>query len=139
MRISDWSSDVCSSDRPYLWRFWSDLPRAGNIAIFDRSWYGRVLVERVEKYASAIEWQHAYDEINQFEAQLQDSGALVLKFWLAVTKDEQLQRFHEREESPFKSFKITPEDWRNRKKWDAYVKADRKNVVSGKSGAVRVD
>src|SRR3546814_9053406 len=118
MRISDWSSDVCSSDRPYLWRFWRDLPRPGNIAIFDRSWYGRVLVERVEKYASAIEWQRAYDEINQFEAQLQDSGALVLKFWLAVTNEEQLQRFHESEESPFKSFKIHPEDCRTRKKRD---------------------
>ncbi len=108
---------------PYLWRFWRDLPLPGNIAIFDRSWYGRVLVERVEKYASAAQWQRAYQEINQFESQLLDSGALVLKFWLAVTKEEQLKRFHEREESPFKSFKITPEDWRNRKKWDAYVQA----------------
>lgn len=108
---------------PYLWRFWRDLPRPGNIAIFDRSWYGRVLVERVEKYASTAEWQRAYQEINQFESQLQDSGVLVLKFWLAVTKDEQLQRFREREESPFKSFKITPDDWRNRRRWDAYVQA----------------
>lgn len=108
---------------PYLWRFWRDLPRPGNIAIFDRSWYGRVLVERVERYASAAEWRRAYREINQFESQLLDSGAVVLKFWLAVTKDEQLKRFREREESPFKSFKITPDDWRNRRKWDAYVQA----------------
>lgn len=108
---------------PYLWRFWRDLPAPGHISIFDRSWYGRVLVERVEKYASETEWQRAYDEINQFESQLLDSGAVVLKFWLAVSKEEQLQRFREREASPFKSFKITPEDWRNRKQWDAYVKA----------------
>lgn len=107
----------------YLWRFWRDLPQPGKIAIFDRSWYGRVLVERVEKYAKPAEWERAYDEINQFEAQLHDSGALVLKFWLAITKKEQLKRFHEREASTFKSFKITPEDWRNRKKWDAYEQA----------------
>lgn len=105
---------------PYLWRFWRDLPGPGHIALFDRSWYGRVLVERVEGYASPAEWQRAYGEIRQFEAQLQHGGALLLKFWLAITKDEQLQRFHERQASPFKSFKITPEDWRNRKKWDAY-------------------
>ncbi|NYT60454.1 polyphosphate:AMP phosphotransferase [Alcaligenaceae bacterium] len=109
--------------RPYLWRFWRDLPAPGHISIFDRSWYGRVLVERVEKYASETEWQRAYEEINQFESQLLTSGAVVLKFWLAVTKEEQLERFREREVSPFKSFKITQEDWRNRKQWDAYVKA----------------
>lgn len=105
---------------PYLWRFWRRLPRPGRIVIFDRSWYGRVLVERVEQYVSQAEWQRAYEEINQFESQLIDSGAVVLKFWLAVTKDEQLARFRERETSTFKSFKITPEDWRNRKQWDAY-------------------
>ena len=105
---------------PYLWRFWRDLPAPGSIVLFDRSWYGRVLVERVEGYASSAEWQRAYEEIRQFEAQIQGSGALLLKFWLAITKDEQLERFHEREASPFKSFKITPDDWRNRKKWDAY-------------------
>ncbi|MDS1140218.1 polyphosphate:AMP phosphotransferase [Pusillimonas sp. SM2304] len=108
---------------PYLWRFWRDLPEPGNLAIFDRSWYGRVLVERVEQYASEAEWRRAYDEINQFESQLLDSGAVILKFWLAVSKDEQLARFREREASPFKSFKITPDDWRNRKQWDAYVQA----------------
>jgi len=108
---------------PYLWRFWRDLPSPGQIAIFDRSWYGRVLVERVEGYASQTEWLRAYDEINQFESQLQNSGAVILKFWLAIDKDEQLQRFRERQVSPFKSFKITPDDWRNRKQWDAYLQA----------------
>lgn len=108
---------------PYLWRFWRRLPRPGRIVIFDRSWYGRVLVERVEGYASQAEWQRAYEEINQFESQLIDSGAVVLKFWLAISKDKQLERFRERESSPFKSFKITSEDWRNRKQWDAYVVA----------------
>lgn len=108
---------------PYLWRFWRCLPKPGDVTIFDRSWYGRVLVERVEKYAKPDQWHRAYEEINQFEEQLRSSGVLVLKFWLAVTKDEQLKRFHDRETSTFKSFKITPEDWRNRKKWDAYVLA----------------
>lgn len=109
--------------RPYLWRFWRDLPQPGRIVIFDRSWYGRVLVERVEKLTPPDDWQRAYTEINQFEAQLRDSGTLVLKFWLAITRDEQLERFQERESSPFKAFKLTPEDWRNRKKWDAYTAA----------------
>lgn len=108
---------------PYLWRFWRFLPKPGDITIFDRSWYGRVLVERVEKYARPEQWQRAYEEINQFEEQLRDSGALVMKFWLAITKEEQLMRFHDRETSTFKSFKITPDDWRNRKKWDAYTLA----------------
>ncbi len=108
---------------PYLWRFWRDLPDPGKVAIFDRSWYGRVLVERVEKLIQPAQWQRAYTEINQFESQLRDSGALVLKFWLAITKDEQLKRFHERQASTFKSFKITPDDWRNRKKWDDYTHA----------------
>lgn len=109
--------------RPYLWRFWRHLPAPGNITIFDRSWYGRVLVERVEKFAKPAEWQRAYEEINHFERQLMDSGILVIKFWLAITKDVQLERFREREESPFKAFKITPEDWRNRAKWTAYTRA----------------
>ena len=108
---------------PYLWRFWRDLPEPGKISIFDRSWYGRVLVERVEGFASEEEWQRAYSEINQFESSLLDSGAVVLKFWLSIDKKEQLKRFRERQTSPFKSFKITPEDWRNRKQWDAYVQA----------------
>lgn len=109
--------------RPYLWRFWRELPAPGNITIFDRSWYGRVLVERVERFAKPDEWGRAYQEINHFERELTDSGILVLKFWLAITKDVQLERFSEREQSPFKSFKITPEDWRNRKKWAAYTRA----------------
>ena len=109
--------------RPYLWRFWRKLPPKGRVGIFDRSWYGRVLVERVEGFATEAEWRRAYTEINQFEHQLVDHGAIVLKFWLAITKDEQLERFEARKRSPFKSFKITDEDWRNRKRWDDYVQA----------------
>lgn len=109
--------------RPYLWRFWRQVPRHGRIAIFDRSWYGRVLVERVEKLAAPANWRRAYAEINDFEEQLAASGALVLKFWLAVTPDVQLERFKEREKSPFKNFKITAEDWRNRDKWKDYAAA----------------
>lgn len=109
--------------RPYLWRFWRHLPRHGRIAIFDRSWYGRVLVERVEKLTTPAHWRRAYAEINDFEEQLNASGAIVLKFWLAVTADVQLERFKEREKSPFKNFKITPEDWRNRDKWKEYAAA----------------
>lgn len=109
--------------RPYLWRFWRHLPRHGRVAIFDRSWYGRVLVERVEKLAAPAQWRRAYAEINDFEEQLAQSGALVLKFWLAVTPDVQLERFQEREKSPFKNFKITADDWRNRDKWKEYATA----------------
>ncbi len=109
--------------RPYLWRFWRHVPRHGRIAIFDRSWYGRVLVERVEKLTAPTNWRRAYAEINDFESQLAASGALVLKFWLAVTPDVQLERFKEREASPFKNFKITAEDWRNRDKWKDYAAA----------------
>ena len=109
--------------QPYLWRFWRQLPRCGRFAIFDRSWYGRVLVERVEGFASEFDWMRAYPEINDFEQQLADNGAIVIKFWLAISKEEQYRRFRERQKTPFKRFKITPEDWRNRKKWDAYEKA----------------
>jgi len=109
--------------RPYLWRFWRRVPEPGRIALFDRSWYGRVLVERVEKLAAPADWRRAYGEINDFEAQLVAHGAIVLKFWLAVTRDEQLARFRERERSPFKNFKITAEDWRNRRRWDDYAQA----------------
>jgi len=105
---------------PYLWRFWRNVPRYGGITIFDRSWYGRVLVERVEGYCSVYDWMRAYDEINQFEEQLTEGRAVVVKFWLQVSKAEQLRRFKQREKISFKRFKITPEDWRNRKKWDAY-------------------
>ena len=106
--------------QPYLWRFWRNLPRRGRVTIFDRSWYGRVLVERVEKFCSEEDWMRAYHEINDFEAQLAQAGGIVTKFWVTITKEEQLKRFREREKTPFKSFKITAEDWRNRKKWNAY-------------------
>ena len=109
--------------QPYLWRFWRHVPRRGRFAIFDRSWYGRVLVERVEGFASEFDWTRALPEINDFEEQLADNGAVVIKFWLAISKDEQHRRFLAREKTAFKRFKITPEDWRNRKKWDAYEKA----------------
>jgi polyphosphate:AMP phosphotransferase len=105
----------------YLWRFWRHLPRAGKTVIFDRSWYGRVLVERVEGYADSATWQRAYDEINDFEALLAEQGMNVLKFWLHIDPDEQLRRFEAREETPYKMHKITDEDYRNREKWDAYV------------------
>ena len=105
---------------PYLWRFWRQVPRRGGIVIFDRSWYGRVLVERVEGYCAASDWMRAYDEINQFEEHLTDGGALVIKFWLQISKAEQLKRFRARQRTSFKHFKITPEDWRNRKKWNDY-------------------
>lgn len=130
---------------PYLWRFWTRLPEDkmanmtfllkatdkkvqkyphhSKIAIFDRSWYGRVLVERVEGFATDAEWQRAYDEINRFEKDLVQSGAIILKFWLAISKDEQLKRFQVREETPSKNYKITDEDWRNRAKWQEYVQS----------------
>ena len=109
--------------QPYLWRFWRHLPRTGRVAIFDRSWYGRVLVERVEGFCSEADWLRAYAEINDFEHQLADAGAVVVKFWLQISADEQLRRFKERQDTEFKRFKITDEDWRNRDKWDAYVSA----------------
>ena len=109
--------------QPYLWRFWRHVPRLGRFALFDRSWYGRVLVERVEGFASEFDWTRAYPEINDFEQQLADNGAIVVKFWLAISKDEQYRRFKERQKTAFKRFKITPEDWRNRKKWVAYEQA----------------
>ena len=109
--------------RPYLWRFWRHVPAAGRIAIFDRSWYGRVLVERVEGFCEKEAWQRAYSEINDFESQLNEAGTLVLKFWLATTADEQLRRFKDRQQTPYKQYKLTPEDWRNRDKWNAYEAA----------------
>jgi len=108
---------------PYLWRFWRHLPAAGRIAIFDRSWYGRVLVERVEGFAQRDEWMRAYAEIKDFEEQLVATGRIVLKFWVHVTKDEQYRRFKEREAISYKAWKLTPEDWRNRAKWDDYAGA----------------
>jgi polyphosphate:AMP phosphotransferase len=106
--------------QPYLWRFWRRIPRLGRFTIYDRSWYGRVLVERVEGFCAEADWMRAYSEINDFEEQLDRQGWLVMKFWLQVGRDEQLRRFKEREATGFKRFKITQEDWRNRKKWDAY-------------------
>ncbi len=108
---------------PYLWRFWRTLPRLGHVGIFDRSWYGRVLVERVEGFARPEDWQRAYLEINSFEDQLVESGAVLRKFWLQVSPEEQLKRFKDRQQTPYKQYKITEEDWRNRNKWDAYEAA----------------
>lgn len=115
--------DSFEKRHPYLWRFWTRLPRPGGMTIFDRSWYGRVLVERVESFASNAEWQRAYDEINHFEQQLSDRGILVIKFWLGISEKEQLKRFQAREDNPHKQYKITDEDWRNRKKWQQYLEA----------------
>ncbi|TVO63143.1 polyphosphate:AMP phosphotransferase [Denitromonas ohlonensis] len=109
--------------QPYLWRFWRHLPRRGKAVIFDRSWYGRVLVERVEGFCSEADWMRAYQEINDFEDQLTEAGAVVVKFWLAISQDEQLARFNERANEPHKRFKITDEDWRNRERWPDYARA----------------
>jgi polyphosphate:AMP phosphotransferase len=109
--------------QPYLWRFWRNVPKKGRIAIFDRSWYGRVLVERVEHFAADADWLRAYREIVDFEHALVHFGVVVVKFWLAISKEEQLARFKARESTPFKRFKITEDDWRNRKKWDEYERA----------------
>lgn len=106
--------------QPYLWRFWRQIPARGKFTIFDRSWYGRVLVERVEGFCSQADWLRAYGEINDFEEQISASGVIVVKFWLAIDKQTQLERFQERETIPFKRFKITEDDWRNREKWDDY-------------------
>ncbi len=109
--------------QPYMWRFWRHAPRRGHFTVFDRSWYGRVLVERVEGYCSDTDWMRAYAEINDFETQLTNNGAVIVKFWLTISADEQLRRFKEREETSFKRFKITEEDWRNRDKWGDYERA----------------
>lgn len=109
--------------QPYLWRFWRHVPRKGQVTIFDRTWYGRVLVERVEGFCSEDDWLRAYSEINDFEHELADSGVMVVKFWLQISQQEQLKRFKAREQIAFKRFKITEEDWRNREKWDAYQQA----------------
>src|SRR6185503_18583490 len=106
--------------QPYLWRYWRHVPRRGRVAIFDRSWYGRVLVERVEGFCRESDWMRAYSEINTFEEHLARHGIIVVKYWLAISKEEQLRRFEERQATGFKRYKITKEDWRNRDKWDAY-------------------
>lgn len=109
--------------RHYLWRFWRVLPRAGHLGIFDRTYYGRVLVERVEGLLSEDEWRRAYREINEFEGHQASFGMVVIKLWLHISRDEQLRRFKDRERDPFRSYKLTGEDWRNRAKWDAYLEA----------------
>lgn len=123
--------DVISTQAPndiekrhhYLWRFWKEIPKAGHIAIFDRTWYGRVLVERIEGFCSEAEWKRANREINEMEAQLTNFGTIMVKFWLHIDQEEQLRRFEERQQNPHKSWKITEEDWRNRDKWELYRQA----------------
>lgn len=107
----------------YLWRFWKSIPKAGHITIFDRSWYGRVLVERVEGFCSEEEWQRAYGEINETEEHWASFGMVIIKFWLHIDRGEQLKRFTARQKNPEKKWKITDEDWRNRKKWNEYKRA----------------
>jgi polyphosphate kinase 2 (PPK2 family) len=107
----------------YMWRFWHKLPAYGEFAVFDRSWYGRVLVERVEGFATDVEWRRAYGEINEFERCLHDDGAILVKAYLHISKDEQLERFKSRAADPLKNWKINDEDWRNRKKWAEHNKA----------------
>ncbi|MGN1069015.1 MAG: phosphate--AMP phosphotransferase, partial [Candidatus Fimadaptatus sp.] len=107
----------------YLWRFWRALPKDGHVAIFDRTWYGRVMVERLEGFATEEQWKRAYAEINQFERSLTQWGAIVIKFWLHIDSDEQLRRFTDRQNTPEKQWKITDEDWRNREKWGLYEQA----------------
>jgi polyphosphate kinase 2 (PPK2 family) len=110
-------------ERHYLYRFWTRLPRPGELVIFDRSWYGRVLVERVEGFASQAEWQRAYREINEFERMLVDDGVTLKSLWFHIDPDEQLRRFESRLADPFKAWKMTDEDWRNRSRWDDYIQA----------------
>ncbi len=114
------SPEPAEKARHYLWRFWNRLPKDGHIAIFDRTWYGRVMVERLEGFCSENDWQRAYNEINEFEYELADWGAVVIKFWVQIDKDTQLARFTDRQNTPEKQWKITDEDWRNREKWDLY-------------------
>lgn len=114
--------------QPYLWRFWQHVPPQGRIVMFDRSWYGRVLVERVDGLCAEADWRRAYGEINAFEQELVDRGALVIKFWLQISKDEQLERFQERESQAHKYYKLTADDWRNREQWEAYAEAAREMV-----------
>ena len=121
-RRQEWTVPATEEERhhPWLWRFWRRLPKYGHITLFDRSWYGRVLVEVIERFITPADQQRAYTEINDFENQLLKNGTLVIKFWLAITRDEQLKRFREREQVAFQNHKLTPEDWRNRRQWKAY-------------------
>ena len=109
--------------RHYLWRFWNRLPKTGHVAIFDRTWYGRVMVERLEGFCGENDWKRAYNEINEFEKELSDWGAVIIKFWVQIDKDVQLERFTDRQNTPEKQWRITDEDWRNREKWDQYEDA----------------
>ena len=118
----------------YLWRFWHQVPRAGYMTLYDRSWYGRVLLERVEDLAQPHEWTRAYQEINDFEEQLEDSGVVLLKFWLHISPEEQLRRFDERLQIPWKQHKLTDDDWRNRDKWDGYAQAVNEMVLRTSTG-----
>jgi polyphosphate kinase 2 (PPK2 family) len=123
-RVSAFSKPSYDEKRKhFLWRFWADVPGLGGFALFDRSWYGRVLVERVEGYASPEQWQRAYDEIVQFERNLVLEGLIIVKFWLQVSPDEQLRRFESRQSDPLRSWKLTDEDWRNRDKLAQYNEA----------------
>ena len=115
--------DQTELDHHYLWRFYTRFPKSGYVTIFDRSWYGRVLVERVEGFCKDHEWKRAYNEINEMEEAFVETGGGLIKFWLEIDKDEQLKRFNQRQKDPLKQWKITDEDWRNRKKWDEYEEA----------------
>ena len=117
------SPEPHEKSRHYLWRFWTRLPKAGHIAIFDRTWYGRVMVERIEGFCSEDDWKRAYNEMNEFEEELHDWGAVVLKFWIHIDSETQLARFNDRQNDPAKQWKITDEDWRNREKWPKYEEA----------------
>ena len=124
VRVAAFSAPTHDEKRHhFLWRFWPQLPGWGGMAFLDRSWYGRVLVERVEGYASEDQWRRAYDEIVSFERSLADEGMILMKFWMHVSQEEQLKRFERREKNPLKSWKLTEEDWRNREKHPAYVEA----------------
>ncbi|MCC7491711.1 MAG: hypothetical protein IT204_05165 [Fimbriimonadaceae bacterium] len=116
-------------EHQYLWRFWRDIPKAGHLAVFDRSWYGRVMVERVEGFAKPEEWQRAFEEINEFERHLTSFGMVVCKFWLHISQEEQLRRFEERASIAYKRYKLTEEDWRNREKWPQYEEAVEEMLV----------
>jgi polyphosphate kinase 2 (PPK2 family) len=117
------------ASRHYLYRFWRRLPEAGQIAIFDRSWYGRVMVERIEGFCTEEEWKRAYREINHFERQLVDFGTILFKFWIHISKEEQLRRFESRSHDKLRRWKLTEEDWRNREKWDVYFEAVNEMLV----------
>lgn len=121
--ISIAAPDATEKAHHYLWRFWRHIPKTGHMTIFDRSWYGRVLVERVEGFARENEWRRAYQEINQFERHITSFRTVMVKFWLHYSPEEQLRRFEEREKISFKLYKITAEDWRNRVKWNDYRRA----------------